>query len=81
MDWCGAVNLTLMAYVESFGESDLRVMRRINGELEGVLRQPIDAATLIGFWDRLAGLGPRSRAFIERHRPELMEYLGGPILL
>jgi hypothetical protein len=80
-DWMCAVNLTLLAYVESFGECDLSVMRQINGELPARFQEPIRAETLTGFWDRLETLGPRSRQFTERHRSELLEYLGSPIRL
>lgn len=80
-DWCCAVNLTLMAYVESIMETDIHVMRRITEELEKLPRGSVNAGTLTEFWDFLQDQSPRGRAFVVRHGHELMEYLGGPIML
>jgi hypothetical protein len=81
LDWTSAVGLTSVAYLETEHEAHTEALRQLNQDLAAATQRPVNPELLTNLWDKLETLGPRSRAFVTRHRFELLEHLGGPIKL
>jgi hypothetical protein len=74
--WDCAWGWTLTAYGNvCFSEEHVPIneLYRLREDFASKLQGPIDAATLVWFWDRLSRTGPHGKRYVTRHKPAFMD--------